>query len=368
MKIFLLGNANSIHVQRWAKGLAEKDVNIFLFSLSEVEENPFEAYDNIELFTYGFSEDFTKKDTFGFGKSRYLKVLPVLKKMIKKYNPNIVHAHYASGYGTLGALSGFHPYVLSVWGSDIYEFPKKSIFHRQLIRFNLRRADKVLSTSYIMAKEIRLYNDKEVIVVPFGIDLNLFKPLKVTSLFEEGDIVVGTVKTLDSTYGINYLIKSFRILVHKYPEIPLKLLIVGKGPLMVELKSLVVNLKIEDRTCFTGEIAYQDIPRYHNMLTVAVYPSLSESFGVAVVESSACAKPVVVSDAGGLPEVVEDGVTGIVVPSKKTNKIAQAIEKLILDSKLRDNFGEAGRKRVEKLYNWNNNVMQMVKIYEGLLV
>ena len=103
------------------------------------------------------------------------------------------------------------------------------------------------------------------------------------------------------------------------------------------------------------------------MCTISVFPSMNESFGVSVIEASACEKPVIVSNVGGLPEVVENGVTGIVVPPANTLELSKAIEKLILDKTLRIKMGKAGRDRVETMYNWENNVSEMIDIYKGIV-
>jgi glycosyltransferase involved in cell wall biosynthesis len=89
---------------------------------------------------------------------------------------------------------------------------------------------------------------------------------------------------------------------------------------------------------------------------------------VAIIEASACEKPVVVSNEGGLPEVVKDGETGFVVPPKDPRATAMAIEKLMLDKELCIKMGKKGRKRVMKLYNWDDNVDLMISIYQGLIV
>lgn len=366
MKILLLSDAYSIHTIKWAKSLSKKGIEIAIFSLNynENEGNPYQHNNNIKI--YYCADKNAKKRSSGFAKISYLKALPRLKQVIKEFKPNIVHAHYASSYGLLGALSGFHPFILSVWGSDVFDFPNISFLHKAVIKYNLAKADKILSTSKVMAIETNKYTDKEVIVTPFGIDLDKFKPVKVNSLFNKNDIVIGTVKTLEEKYGIEYLIKAFAIVKDKHKYLPLKLLIVGAGSLSMVLKKLTYDLGIEKDTIFTGKIAHELVPIYDNMLSVSVSVSNSESFGVAVIEASACGKPVVVSDVGGLPEVVKDGITGIVVPPRNPQKTAEAIEKLVLDVKLRKKMGEAGRKRVDKLYDWNKNVEQMIEIYKTI--
>lgn len=367
MKVLLLSDAYSIHTIKWAKSLSKKGIEIAVFSLNcnENEVNPYQQNNNIKV--YCCIDKNAKKRSSGFAKISYLKALPCLKQVIKEFKPDIVHAHYASSYGLLGALSGFHPFILSVWGSDVFDFPNISFLHKSVIKYNLSKADKILSTSKVMAIETNKYTDKEVVVTPFGIDLDKFKSLEVNSLFDKNDIVIGTVKTLEEKYGIEYLIKAFAIVKNKYKKFSLKLLIVGDGSLSENLKKLVHDLNIEDETVFTGKIAHELVPVYDNMLSVSVSVSNSESFGVAVIEASACGKPVVVSDVGGLPEVVKDGITGIVVPPRNYEKTAEAIEKLVLDVKLRKKMGEAGRKMVAELYDWNKNVEQMIEIYENIL-
>ncbi len=236
-----------------------------------------------------------------------------------------------------------------------------------MLMYNLKKADKILSTSHVMAKETNLYTDKNIEVTPFGIDTEQFKPMEVQSLFAKDDIVIGTIKTLEKIYGIEYLIKAFKILSDKHKELPLKLLIVGGGSLHVKLKELAKSLNLEDKTIFTGEVPFNDTPNYHNMISVSVTVSNSESFGVSVLEAAACSKPVVVSNVGGLPEVVEDSISGFVVPSKNPKATALAIEKIILDPHLKNRLGQLGRKRVKRLYNLRDNINHMLSIYKSLI-
>ena len=102
------------------------------------------------------------------------------------------------------------------------------------------------------------------------------------------------------------------------------------------------------------------------MLDIAVYPSQSESFGVAVIESGACEKPVIVSNVGGLPEVVKNGKTGFVVEYGDINSIVNALEKLILNKSLCYEMGRNARKRIKKLYDWKDSVECMLKIYKRI--
>lgn len=366
MKILLLSWPNSIHTIRWALALADRDIEVCIFGFEALKVKDYDICSNIMIKTLNQSLSMREGS---FEKLKYLSALPRIKEIIKEFNPNIVHAHYASSYGLLGALSGNHPFVISVWGADVYSFPLKSFLHRKLLEYSLSKADKVLSTSFVMVQETNKYTTKQIEVTPFGVDLKQFTNVDKKDIFEESDIIIGTIKALEEKYGIKYLIEAFCTLSKKYPKLPLKLLIVGGGSLEKELKALVDNLGLNEKILFTGKIEHKDIASYHACLDIFVSLSISdsESFGVSVVEASASEKPVLVSNVGGLVEVVEDKVTGYVVNAKNTLAAADALEKLVLDVNLRKDFGNAGRKRVEDLYDWDKNVNKMIDIYKGLL-
>jgi glycosyltransferase involved in cell wall biosynthesis len=103
------------------------------------------------------------------------------------------------------------------------------------------------------------------------------------------------------------------------------------------------------------------------VIDVLVNISDYESFGVSVIEAMACGKPVIVSDVGGLKEVVENESVGIRVKVKDINETAGAIEKFYKDPELKNKVGLSGRKRVEELYNWENNLETMISNYKSLV-
>lgn len=361
-KVLFLADISSTHTRKWAYALLKQGVDVKVFSLNGLNTERFDEKEAAGLNNiyakYDKEAPFSENVSFGKGLHR-------IKRLIKSFNPDIVHCHYATSYGLLGALSGFHPLIISVWGSDVFTFPRKSPAHKILLRHNLNKADLILSASKVMAEESHKYTSKPVKVIPFGIDTAYFKPVAIKNLFE-GSIVIGTVKQLEVEYGIEYLIYAFKLLKDKQKELPLKLLVVGSGSQTQKLKQLVQDLGIYKDTRFTGFIPPSDVVQYHNMMSVSVFPSLQESFGVSVLEASACGKPVVVSNVGGLPEVVENSVTGIVVPLANPQQLADAIEKLVTDEKLRNEMGANGRKRVEQLFNWEDNVKQMCDTYKEI--
>ena len=370
MKILILSDSNSPHTIRWVKSLIQKKCSIRLFSFHSPDTHLYKDDHKILIDSLNLPREKQLKNETSLYKLIYLKSLLQVKKIIKEFKPDILHAHYASSYGMIGALTGFHPFIISVWGSDIYNFPNHSMVHRTLMKFNLSKADKILSTSRIMKLETQKYTNKEILVTPFGVDTEKFRPQKKNYTYFKGDeIVIGTIKSLEKKYGIDYLIRAFAIIRKKFSNQSLKLIIVGQGTQQEYLKSLVNELKIQNDTIFTGYIYHDKIPEYHNMLDIYVAASIedSESFGVAVLEASACGKPVVVSNVGGLPEVVENGMTGFIVEKQNPEALAEVLEKLISNSGLRTEMGNNGRNKILKEFSWIESVDYMISIYNEIL-
>lgn len=350
MRIAFLAAANSIHTLRWVNSLAEQGHQILVLSI----QKPIEQMHASVSFKH-----LPIPAPLGYFTNTYF-----AQQQIKAFQADIVHAHYASGYGTLARKLNFHPTVLSVWGSDIYCFPQISAWHRNLVARNLNFADVIASTSVAMAKETeKLGVTKPIKVTPFGIDTNVFAP---KSRSQEG-LIIGTVKTLAPGYGIDFLIRAFALARLKGLSHHSRLMLVGDGPQRKDLEKLCRQLDIMDSVDFIGQVPHVEVPDYLNQLDVYLALSLHESFGVAVLEASACEIPVIVTDVGGLPEVVVAEKTGYVVPAKDPEMAANYILKLAKSQKLRTTMGQAGRKFVMEHYSWKQSVAKMQAVYDALL-
>jgi L-malate glycosyltransferase len=364
-RILFLADIDSAHTRKWAVSLAERGYEIGIFSLRKSESRWFENYPAIRSFNEeGFTAE--KFHVASALKLSYLQFVPAVKAAIKIFQPDVVHAHYATSYGLLGVRSGFHPLIISVWGSDIFEFPRKSLLHRLLVFNNLKKADAIFSTSEIMKAEVLHYVNKEVAVTPFGVDVTIFSPQQTDSLFEGNPKVIGTIKSLETNYGIDTLIKAFALVKKQYAG-DVKLLICGDGTKEQELKKLAEETGFANDILFAGRINQQEVPRYHNMIDVFVNVSLQESFGVAVIEAMACEKPVVVTAVGGLKEVTEENISGLFVPPADVEKTANAIASLLNDPGKAKRMGIAGRENVLGRYDWKKNLDHIEKLYARFL-
>lgn len=359
MKICFISGASVIHTVRWVNAMARRGHDVSLITQHKEDLNSFKK--SIDIY------ELPIKHNLGY----YLNY-PIAKYYINKIKPDIINTHYASGYGTLSRLINFKPTLLSVWGSDVYSFPYQGKIKRKVLEKNLKSATEIASTSYAMKEQTKKFvSNKNINITPFGIDLEKFSKSK--SLRKSNAFNIGIVKKLESIYGIEYLIRGFKKLLDKVKELDfdlnkrLKLTIVGGGSQKDYLIDLTKKLGIEKLTEFIGVIPYEEVPSYLNRFDIFCAPSIKESFGVAIIEASACELPVIVSDVGGLPEVVDDGKTGYVIPPKDSKAIANKLYELVFDEAKRKSMGENGRKKVKELYDWDKNVDKMENIYQDMI-
>lgn len=357
-EIAMLAPASEIHTTRWANALAERGYRIHLISMHGKHKGISSSVQFYKL---------QHPAPYGY----FLNVLAV-RRLLKTIRPSLLHAHYASGYGLVGGLCGFQPYVLSVWGSDVYHFPYKSRLHAATLRWNLHKASVICSISHAMAEQTRAFTEgsKAIEITPWGVDMKKFRPAPSV----EGEhIVVGTVKKLEPKYGIDVLVKAYDRALKQMREgdpdlaARMRLLIVGGGPEEDELRALCRTLGIADAVTFAGSIPHAEVPRYLSMLDIYIALSRRESFGVAVVEAAACERPAIVSDVGGLPEVVQDGTTGIVVACEAVEETAAAIVHLVKNPDARRAMGKAARRFVQERYSWEKSVDIMEEVYASVL-
>lgn len=352
MKIAFLAGQSSIHTVKWVNEMAIRGHEVHLITMHPGTEA---LHHNIQVYKLPF------KPPHGY----YLNILH-LRRLLQQINPDILNTHYASGYGTLARLSGFHPNLLSVWGSDVFDFPYESKMKMKIMQRNLSAADRLASTSNIMKKQTTIIYkpEKKIAVTPFGVDCEKFRPMEVSRY--KTKIRIGTVKKMASKYGIATLIEAFAIVKNKYQG-DIELILVGGGPEEEDLKLLAQKLNVSRYVDFVGPIPHDKVPEYLSSFDIYVALSINESFGVAIIEASASGIPVVVSDAGGLPEVVVDEQTGFIVPRNNPEEAAERILRLLCDPELRKEMGNAGRQFVLDNYEWKENADRMERLYEEVI-
>jgi L-malate glycosyltransferase len=351
-KLCLLANANSIHTQKWIEYFSTLNYVIDLISLTETDYN----------YKRNVRVHFIK--TSSSNKLSYFLLISKVRKLVDIIKPDILHSHYASSYGMLGRMCNYHPFVVSVWGSDVYEFPVNNPFNKTLLKYILNGADAVCSTSEDMKSVTERYYKGSIRITPFGVDTKHFR--QENPVFNKDCITVGVTKGLEKIYGINYLIEGFSEVLKTVNNKDIRLLVIGDGTERENLINLCVNLGIKHKVDFIGSVSNEYMVHYINKMDIVCIPSLSESFGVSAIEAEACERPVITSNIGGLKEVVINNKTGFLIESKNSNEIADKIKLLINNIELAKQLGKNGRRFVVNRFSWNNNTRIMHGLYDEL--
>jgi glycosyltransferase involved in cell wall biosynthesis len=352
MRIVYLADAPYIHTRRWVEhfALGGSDVHVISFRQAEIPGARVHYIDGYER----------------AGRLRYLLHARRIRRLVRELQPDVLHALHLTSYGFLAAMCNVRPTLSSVWGTDILEAPGWSPLHLFFTRHALSKADHVTATGLHLASATLRYapRTKPITVVPYGIDLERFQPAPRTGA-TAADVVIGSVARLSREKGLDVLLSAVAQVIAQ--GVPARLILAGDGPERTRLEQLAVKLGMAGRVDFRGEVAHDRVPAVLAELDIFALPSRAEGFGVAALEAAAMGLPVVASNVHGLPDVVEDGRSGLLVPPGDADALAGALGRLAGDGGLRAVMGLAGRALVERRYCWQENAAQMARLYEHVL-
>jgi len=287
--------------------------------------------------------------------------------IIREINPDIVHVQtiFLALSGLLVKKFLHKPYIVYGRGSDVYfSWRFKNLISKPI----LKNADAVIALTGDMKREIRGICNRDVFIIPNGIDLERFENLSKEDLRNKLEIkeenIILFVGTLRLVKGVRYLIEAMKTITDKNKNS--RLFIVGDGEERKYLEDLVRNLSLEKCVTFIGKVPNDEIPKYMAASDVFVLPSLSEGFPVTVVEAMASGLPIVATTIRGLPEIIKDGKNGFLVEPKNPEQIAEKVLLLLENDELRERISEKNKEKA-KGYSWEAVIEKLERVYEHCL-
>ncbi|HUV31791.1 MAG TPA: glycosyltransferase family 4 protein [Acidobacteriota bacterium] len=345
-RVVVFGWAESIHTRRWVEGMASRGFRVKLISLGG------RALPGVETVIHRRA-----------GRRSYLLCAGAAAREARDFGPDLVHVHYATGFGLWGLAARHAPTLVSVWGTDV-EAGAPRWFLRPLVRKVLRRAAWISATSeYLKRRAVHLVPEaaEKITVIPFGVTVGEKPPA-----FPADDTIrICFMKSHRRVSGPDILLKAMAEVVTEIPNV--RLSIAGSGRMTPHLKRLVRSCNLEDRVSFVGHLEPDEVGRFLEGHHFMVMPSRRESFGVAALEAAACGRPVIASDVGGVPEVVRHDHTGILVPAGDVDRLALAIVELSRDAQRRQRLGGAAFEFARAKYPWEKSLDMMSSLYERLI-
>lgn len=343
MRILYLGIATNEHLRRWVLAAVARghEVHVASFDPSEIP---------------GVHLHALRRDPFKA--RRYAGALVQLRRLLPELAPDLLHAHYLTGYGYLAPWLGHHPWALTIWGSDVYKNPHRSLADRWLSRRALAAADLVIGDSrdVVHAAEQLGARPARSAVIPWGVETNLFRPL---ARAEQRAAALGRLE-LPSTARIVLSARSLaepfyrvRDVVHGALEAmatcsDLYLLVAGGGALAEPLRRAASGHAGAERIRWLGPVPRSAMPELMGLADLYVSVPTHDATSVALLEAMAAGCAVVASDLPSNREWVRTGPgpTGRLVPPESPRAIAKALIELLEDELGREQLGRRAREVV----------------------
>jgi sugar transferase (PEP-CTERM/EpsH1 system associated) len=295
-------------------------------------------------------------------------------RTMRRLRPTVLHTYNLSAleYAFTGAMAGVPVRIHAEHGRDAADphglNPKHNFLRRRLVPFVDRFIPVSADLDAWLDRVVRIPRAK-TLFIKNGVDTDKFAPggaAATDSPWSRDDIVIGTVARIQDVKNHRGLIDAFSRLRADRPDLAprLKLTIVGDGPLMAAVRRQVDELGLSDHVWLPG--ARKDIAALLHSFSVFALPSLAEGTPVSMLEAMACGLPVVASRVGGIPEVLDDGVQGLLVPVGDVDALAGAMARYAGDALLRAGHGRAGRARVEVAFSMHAMLHAYGALYDDL--
>ena len=297
-----------------------------------------------------------------------------LRRIIKEEKIDLLHAHIWNPASCRYAFSAASRAKIPIVTTE--HDPFELSFLKNLIKKrSLKKTNRVVTVSAANQKILReLYPEEKnkFIVIPNGIDttwwhsqflrftdLDRRKIKEELFLAHENSLIIISVAELHERKGLKYLIEAIPEVAAKFPNI--KLVLVGEGPERPELEKLIKKLGIENHVILTGR--QKEIPKLLKCADIFVLPSKREAFGLVLLEAMIAGLPIIASDTGGIPEIIENKKNGILVEPENSGKIATALIALISHPEKRKKLAAAGAEIVHEKFEAKKMAEEYGKIY-----
>ena len=282
------------------------------------------------------------------------------------------HVFHAGGAVACARLLVRKPLITTLIGWDTYDALRplpRAVF--PYLAWVMNRSDAVFAISAALVPHAQDQGCRLPITVrPLGSDLARFHPgadgseLRAELGLADDQVVALAVQRLDYRKRVDQLLQAMALCGSALPA--LRLVIVGNGPEREKLEALARELCLERRVLFAGFVPDADLPRYYAACDLFVLHSTYEGFGLVLADAMAAGKPVVAARVGGVPEVVAEGRTGILVNACRPDELAAALVRLGRDRAERERMGSAARRLAEEKLDWNRVTESYLSSYLAL--
>ncbi|MEW5700781.1 MAG: glycosyltransferase family 4 protein [Candidatus Zixiibacteriota bacterium] len=346
-RILILGEARVIHAQRWAAYFRQQGWTVRWLSFPPIP---------------------TGVHAEGLGSTALpralaiLRVIPRLRRIIGEFSPDITSALFLPDYGWLGALSGFHPLVVSAWGSDVLIAPEKSPLHRARIRSVIRRADHLFTDADVLSRRLQDLGASaaDITVVPLGVSDEWLAAGESRPASVPPVLTVIQTRRLEPLYCVETFLVAAARLEATSPG-RFRFVIVGDGSQRERLGRLAAQWKLDTRNLFLPMLPEEALRQQVGAADLYVSTAASDGTSVSLLEAMAAGCFPIVTDLAANREWIEPGVNGLLFPVGDDRALAQMIERAAADPVLRQQAQVHNRSLITERARWNDNMAVVEK-------
>jgi glycosyltransferase involved in cell wall biosynthesis len=362
IKICLIANLQSPHNLKLAESLSHNK-NLEIYFITPYKNQ----YSDIKTYYIPFKPSSNLLLTL----INHYKFVKKAKAIIKDIKPDVIHGQSLNFYGIWAYLTGFCPLVVTLWGSDVNNYEKYFWPEKILIKKTLKKANLILTNSLIGSgnKAIKIGADpKKIKLMQFGIDLNVFRSGKTSSLKEKLNLqnkkILFCPRSIQAIYNIDVLIRAFAKVAQKRKDLILAIFEPGNDIYGENIKKLIDNFKLKNQIVFLPKVDNKDMVQYYLLADLVVMLASSEGCSSSFMEAMAMEKKIVLTDLPFLEEWPGNywkvPVRNTAVTSKKINDALKATDFTTLGRKNRELIRKNGE-IVENFSRLENYYRQLVK-------
>jgi glycosyltransferase involved in cell wall biosynthesis len=351
-RLLLMGDARQVHLRKWASFFKDDGFEVLSMSLEPVRSFP----GDLEIPRVPPS----LPDCI-----RYPLAVPFAKRLIDRFKPDLINAHFLPNYGMIAAMTGWKPWILTAWGSDIMILPAKSPFHMWRTRFVLKRCASVVSDAFVMTDRLLELGCRPdaVLTVPYGVDTDVFKPEEGDRPAAPGPMILSNRK-LEEVYNVETIVRAFARIKRELPRAVLT--IAGDGSRKTALERMVESLGLGN-VDFVSAVEHDRMPSLLRKHHIYVSASLSDTTSVSLLEAMACGVFPVVSDIPANREWIRDGENGLLFPPRDDGALAESVVQAFHDHDLRTGATAANLKLIREKADWYRNMEAVARLFERVV-
>ena len=373
LNILYIGDPAAIHVQRWLRYFVKKGHTVHLvpypYSLALV---PAGALEGVQI--HHAQKNIPKKLHGFYKKYLIFKNILLCQQILKKYPIDLIHAHYISACGWIGAVLNFHPFVLTAWGSDINVDPHRNIFYHKFSQFAMKRADLITANSDDLAIKIAALTDqtRKVAIIHGGLETDRFPFQRGNDELRQrlglkDEFVVLSTRLLGKVYNLDILIRTIPVVRKAVPNVKFLFVYRGSSEQERELKKLINEVGATNSVILVGAVENRCIAEYYHLADIFVSITSSEGMPGSLTEAMACGAVPVVSDLPVIRDWMQPDSNGMIVPVRDVEATAKAIISLLLNPEKRVEIAKRNRKLVIEKFDVRQWMQKMENIYYALV-